>query len=174
MIRQVRRHGIGRGRAVSLLFLVMFFASETITFLLPVQRIFIILSVGVMPTSLRPKQNCRNFLDDIFKCIFLNDSVWISIAISLKFVPKVPINNIPAIVQIVAWRWPGNRLLSEPIMVTLPTHICVTRPQWVKSTLYSFESITYECFNKDYVIYWTYTHVCYCLYQCGHFMQMPV
>ena len=31
-----------------------------------------------------------------------------------------------------AWRCPGDKPLSEPKMVSLPTHICVTRPQWVK------------------------------------------
>ena len=31
-----------------------------------------------------------------------------------------------------AWRRPGDKLLSEPMMVSLLTHICVTRPQWVK------------------------------------------
>ena len=30
-----------------------------------------------------------------------------------------------------AWRRPGDKPLSEPMMVSLPTHICVTRPQWV-------------------------------------------
>ena len=42
-----------------------------------------------------------------------------------------PINNIPALVQIMAWRRPGDKPLSEPMMVSLLTHICVTRPQWV-------------------------------------------
>ena len=74
--------------------------------------------------------NGRQFADDILKCIFLN--VWIPIKISLKFVPKGPINNIPAMVQIMAWRRPGDKPLSEPMMVSLPTHICVARPQWVK------------------------------------------
>ena len=55
----------------------------------------------------------------------------ISIKISLKFIPKGPINNIPALVQIMAWRRPGDKPLSEPMMDNLPTHICVTRPQWV-------------------------------------------
>ena len=32
-----------------------------------------------------------------------------------------------------AWRRPGDKPLSGPIMVRLPTHICVTRPQRVKS-----------------------------------------
>ena len=82
--------------------------------------------------TLRPRQNGRHFADDIFKCIFLNESVWIPIEISLKLVPKGPINNIPALVQIMAWRRPGDKPLSEPMMVGLPTHICVTRPQCVK------------------------------------------
>ena len=82
--------------------------------------------------SLRPRLNRRPFADDIFKCIFLNENVWISIKISLKFVPKGPINNIPALVQIMAWRRAGDKPLSESMMVSLPTHICVARPQWVK------------------------------------------
>ena len=81
--------------------------------------------------TLRPRQNGRHFADDIFKRIFLNENMWISIKISLKFVPKGPINNIPALVQIMAWRRPGDKSLSEPMMIRLPTHICVTRPQWV-------------------------------------------
>ena len=36
--------------------------------------------------------------DDIVKCIFFNEKIWISIKISLKFVSKGPINNIPALV----------------------------------------------------------------------------
>ena len=53
--------------------------------------------------------------DDIFKCIFLKENVWISIKISLKFVPKVLISNIPALVQIMAWRRLGDKPLSGPI-----------------------------------------------------------
>ena len=85
--------------------------------------------------TLRPKQNGRRFADDVFKCIFLNVNVWISLKISLKCVPKVPINNIPALLQILAWRRSGDKPLSEPMMVSLLTHICVTRPQWVKKPL---------------------------------------
>ena len=46
----------------------------------------------------RPRQNGRQFADDTYKCIFLNENVWIPIKISLKFVPKGPINNIAALV----------------------------------------------------------------------------
>ena len=84
---------------------------------------------------LRPRRNGRHFPDDIFKWIFLNENVWISINVSLKFVPRGPINNIPTFVEVTAWRRPGDKPLSEPMVVRLPTHICVTRPQWVKAGL---------------------------------------
>ena len=79
--------------------------------------------------TLKPRQNERHFVDDTFKRIFLNDNVRISIKISLKFVPKGPIIIIPALGQIMAWRRPGDKPLSEPMMVSLLTHICITRPQ---------------------------------------------
>ena len=82
--------------------------------------------------TLRPKQkNGRHFADDSLKCIFLNENVWIPNNIPLMFVPKGPINNNPGLVQVMAWRRPGDKPLSEPMLVRLPTHICVTRPQWV-------------------------------------------
>ena len=74
----------------------------------------------------------RHFADDILKSAFLNENIWISLNISLKFIPKGPINNIPASAQIMAWRRPGDKPLSEPMMAWSLTHICVTRPQWVK------------------------------------------
>ena len=60
-------------------------------------------------------------------------NVWISIKISLEFVLRFPISTIPALVQIMAWRRPGGKPLSEPMMVSLLTHICVTLPKWVNS-----------------------------------------
>ena len=83
--------------------------------------------------SLRPRPSGRHFPDDIFKWIFVNENVWILIKISLKFVSKGLINHIPALVQIMAWRQPGDKPLSEPMMVSLLTYICVTRPQWVNN-----------------------------------------
>ena len=62
----------------------------------------------------------------------MNENVRISIKFPLKFVPKGPINNIPALAQIMTWRRPGDKPLSEPVMVSLLTHICITRPQRVK------------------------------------------
>ena len=81
--------------------------------------------------SLRLRQNGRLFADDTFKRIFLNENARISIKISLKFVPKGPINNNPALVLIMACRLVGAKPLSEPMLVRSLTHICVTLPQWV-------------------------------------------
>ena len=81
--------------------------------------------------KLKRRQNGCLFTGDIFKCIFFNEKVWISISISLTFILKDPIDNIPALVQIMAWRLPGNNPLSEPMMVSLLMHICVTLPQCV-------------------------------------------
>ena len=109
--------------------------------------------------TLRPRQNGCHFPDDIFKGIFLNENVLMSIKISLKFVPKGPLNNNPALVQIMAWRRPGDKPLSEPVIVGLLTHICVTRPQLVKrADTYNitktferiskiFNAISTECIN---------------------------
>ena len=66
-----------------------------------VDHIFLVLN------TLWQKQNGRHFADDIFKYIFLNANEWILINISLTFVPKGPVNNIPTLVQIMAWYHPG-------------------------------------------------------------------
>ena len=79
--------------------------------------------------TLRPRQNVRHFPDDIFKSIFMNKNVWISINMSLKFVPKRTI--ISALFQIMAWCRPGDKPLSGPMVIKLPSHICVTQPSWV-------------------------------------------
>ena len=86
--------------------------------------------------TLRPRRNRPHFPDDIFKCIFLNEDVWILIKISLNFVHMCPVNNIPALVQIMAWRRAGDKPLSEPMLVRSLAHICVTRPQWVNQDLW--------------------------------------
>ena len=59
-----------------------------------------------------PRSNRRHFADDIFKGIFLNEIVLISIKTLLKFIPNGPINKILASLQLMAWRWPGDKPLS--------------------------------------------------------------
>ena len=91
-----------------------------------------------LSNTLRPRQNGRHFADDTFNRIFVNENVRISMKFSLKFVPKGPVKNIPALVQKMTWRRLGDKPLSEPVMVSSPTHICVIRPQWVKLCILSY------------------------------------
>ena len=69
-----------------------------------------------------PGQNGRYFAHVIFKCVFVNEKFCILIKISL-FVPKVPIDNNPALIQMMAWRLIGDKPLSEPMLT--PIHWCI-------------------------------------------------
>ena len=106
----------------------------------------------VKVNTLRPRQNGRLFADDSFKRIFLNENIRISTKNSLKFVPKGLINNIPALVLIMAWRRPGDKPLSEPMLVRSLTHICVTRPQWVKMISWTFNKFAIYRLTRQWPI----------------------
>ena len=98
--------------------------------------------------SLRPRRNARFNADDIFKRIFLKENVWIPTIISLTFVPMGQINNIQALDQILVWSRPGDKPLSEPMMISSLTHICVTRPQWVNKIIkiiFHFQNMPNSC-----------------------------
>ena len=62
---------------------------------------------------LSPRQNGRYFPNDIF----FNENILIQIEISIKFVHNN--NNIATLAQIMAWRPPGAKPLSDPVMVRL-------------------------------------------------------
>ena len=66
--------------------------------------------------TLRLRYNGHHWSDGIFECIFINEKFCILIKISLKFVRKGPIDNNPALVQIMARHWIGNKPLSEPMI----------------------------------------------------------
>ena len=75
--------------------------------------------LGIINSS-PPGQNGRHFADDMFKCIFLNENIWISNEISLKYIPRGLIDNMSALVQIMAWHHPGDKPLSEPMLTQFP------------------------------------------------------
>ena len=80
-------------------------------------------------------------------CHCQTNSLWkslILIKISLKFIPKGLIHNVPALVQIIAWRRPGEKPLSELMLVSLLTLICVTWPQWGKANYGSTSDSMHE------------------------------
>ena len=80
-----------------------------------------------------------HFAGDIFICIFLSDNLLISLNVSLRFVPEVRIYNIPSLIQIMAWRRPGDKLLSESMVASLLTHIWGTQLQWGNKTTKQYE-----------------------------------
>ena len=89
-----------------------------------------------------PGQNSRLFADDIFRCIFVNEKFCISIRISLKFVPKGPIDNTWALIKVMAWRRIShylNQCWFSPL-----THVCDTRGRWVNDV-----SSTEPCFYEE-------------------------
>ena len=83
------------------------------------------------PWHIEAKAKRLTFCRWHFQMHFFDENIWIFINISLTLDHKGQINNIPALVSIMAWRRPGNNPLSEPMTVSLLMHICVTRPQWV-------------------------------------------
>ena len=111
---------------------------------------------GQWVNTLRPRQNGHHFADDIFKCIFLNENVWIPIKISMNCVPKGPIDNNPPLVQIMAWRCPGDKPLSEPMMVnsvspgrSFKNQVIIFRIKFLLKMSESFISVTPNFLHND-------------------------
>ena len=73
-----------------------------------------------------------------FSNIFSYENIWISPNISLKFVPKVWINNIPALVQMMAWHRTDNKSWSKPKLFSLLMDIYITWTQWVKDVCHDW------------------------------------
>ena len=48
----------------------------------------------------------------------------------MQFVANSLIDNIPAMIEMMACLRPGDKPFSEPMAVSLLTRICATRPQW--------------------------------------------
>ena len=113
-------------------------------------------TVSVVLNTMRPRQNGCHFPDNIFKRI-LNENCCISMKIPKKFVPQGPINNIPALVQIMAWRRSGDEPLPEPMMTlfndaymrhsaSMSKHVYIYMLYW--SVLYKVYSIIFYWYKK--------------------------
>ena len=72
------------------------------------------------------------FSDDIFKCFFINEKVCILIWIPPKCVPKGPIDNNSALVQVMAWRRIGDKPLPETEMIQFTDTYMRRSGRWVK------------------------------------------
>ena len=101
--------------------------------------------IWLYTNSSSPGENGLHFADDIFKGIFVNEMFFVSIQISLNFVPKGPIfkdifvneifcvpiqisltvvpkgpfDNKSVLEQVMAWRRTGNKPLPEPVLTQL-------------------------------------------------------
>ena len=87
---------------------------------------FILICPGFL-NSLLPGQNGHHFADDIFTCILMNEKFCILIRISLKFVPKGPIDDKSAVVQVMAWRQTGDSQYLNQCWPSSKMQICGTR-----------------------------------------------
>ena len=54
---------------------------------------------------------CRHYFQ-----MHLSENIWISIKISLTFVPKGPIDHKSALVEVMAWHWTGDKPLPGTMM----------------------------------------------------------
>ena len=91
------------------------------------------------------RDKMATILQTAFWNAFFNENICVPIKISLMCVLWGPIDNIPALLQIMTWRRLGDKPLSEPMTVGLATHICVTRPQWVNYL--PFHLTVFNCVN---------------------------
>ena len=99
----------------------------------------------------------RNKMAAIFQTTFSNAFSWMKMfrfRLLWRLFQRVQLTIFPSLVQVMAWRRPGDKPLSEQTMVSLLTHICVTRPQWVKIRF----RFCFSLFRCDYVI--RYYYIC--------------
>ena len=64
-------------------------------------------------THLPPDKMATSLADDTF---IFNENDRILIQISLKFIPRGPVDIKPALVQVMAWRQTGDKPLPEPML----------------------------------------------------------
>ena len=106
----------------------------------------------------------RYFADDSFKCIFLKEK-----CMTFRFrshwllFRTFELTNIPALVQIMAWRRSRDKPPPEPMMVNSLAHICDTRLQWVKC-IHSLGSVWTSCIayrDSEFLLRRVYSHFTY-------------
>ena len=85
------------------------------------------------PDSL--KDLACGFADDIFKCIFANEKFYILITVSLKLVPRSPIDHKAALVLVMVWHRVGDKPLSEPMLTWFTDAYMQHQGRWVYNTL---------------------------------------
>ena len=96
--------------------------------------------------------NGRNFSEDIFKYVYLNENCCFFIVILLKFVPHFQVNNIPALFQIIAWCRSGDNHCLIQCRPSLLMHICVCRSEWNWYGEALEDAVLYVCSLLDFIV----------------------
>ena len=91
--------------------------------------------LGLNVLTHRGRNGCH-FTNDISMCILLNENFCILDKLSLRYDLNGLIDNIGTLVQMMACRRTGDKPLSQPMMTSFLTHICVARPQWVNDNIW--------------------------------------
>ena len=95
------------------------------------------------------RQNRRHFADDIFKRIFLNENVRISIQFSWKFVPKGLVDNKSALFQVMACRLFGDKPLSEPVLTQFTdTYAALAAGELISTNCYVSQHLTTASYDR--------------------------
>ena len=112
---------------------------------------------GAAIFTLWGRENGHHFPDDIFRYICSNENVWISIKISLKF---IPINSVLVLVQIMTWHRTGDNPLLEPITASFAegyvrysasmSLMCITLDMYSSSHISSYFSFTHNTSTQPY------------------------
>ena len=84
-------------------------------------------------------QNVQHLADDIFKCIFLNEHFRITNKISLKYALWGLIDNMSALVQIMAWCREGDR----PLIVSSDIRVYICADSSMLKWIFSSISLSY-------------------------------
>ena len=106
-----------------------------------------------------PGQNGHHFTNNNCRCIFVKENFCSLIKIAQKFVPKGPVDYNPALIKIMAWRWIGDKPLSEPMLTWFTEtymrqlkHICATVEvwEWIRNFISHFPwyVVTYPCWDQ--------------------------
>ena len=92
------------------------------------------------------EQNGQHYVYNIFKHVFMNENYCIMIQISLKFVPKRPIDNKSALIKVMAWCWAGNKPL--PVCITIRSYSLYPFVISLEATAYLFDGLVQERRNS--------------------------
>ena len=82
----------------------------------PLARLDLLCHGNININALKPEQNGRHFCRNNFQMRYLRERYFLLIHISLKFVPRCPIDNMSALVQVMACHMLSAKPLPEAVM----------------------------------------------------------